>query len=295
MLICPKCDKTAVDSNHFKCTVCQYEIPKKNGVPCFSPELSEHNQGFDRRFFSELAKVEDGHFWFEGRNRVILSSMRRFFPRSGRFLEIGCGTGFVLRGIQRQFCQYQLTGSEIYTEGLKFASERLPQVQFIQFDAKRVPFISYFDGIGAFDVIEHIEEDEQVLKEIHKALKPEGAVILSVPQHMFLWSRVDEQAFHKRRYSKNELVEKVRRAGFDVVYATSFMSLLLPIMFVTRFSKRKKVADKMAEFTISRLSNRVFEWVLALECFLTSKGGISWPAGGSLVLVARKLSSRDAV
>jgi SAM-dependent methyltransferase len=295
MLISPKCESTSVNSTHFKCTACRYEIPKKNGVPCFSPELSEHNQGFDRRFFSELAKVEDGHFWFEARNRLILSSMHRFFPRSGRFLEIGCGTGFVLREIQRQFSQYQLTGSEIYTEGLKFASERLPQVQFMQFDARRLPFSSYFDGIGAFDVIEHIEEDERVLKEIHKALKPEGAVILSVPQHMFLWSRVDEQAFHKRRYSKNELVEKVRRAGFEVVYATSFMSLLLPIMFLTRFSKKKKVADEMAEFRISGVTNGILSWVLAVEYFATSTFGVTCPAGGSLLLVARKLSSPDAV
>jgi SAM-dependent methyltransferase len=288
MLICPKCAELAVDVVHFKCTACQFEIQQKDGVPCFSPELSQDNQEYDSWFFTELAKVEDGHFWFEARNRLILSSMRRFFPGSGRFLELGCGTGFVLRGIQREFPQYQLIGGEIYTEGLKFASGRLPQVQFMQLDARKLPFISYFDGIGAFDVLEHIQEDEQVLTQIHRSLKPGGQVIISVPQHMFLWSTIDDYSCHKRRYSRQELLGKVRRAGFEVVYLTSFMSLLLPLMYFTRLTKKKAGFDQIAEFKIGRATNRVLSSVLNIEYFLTTICRTRWPAGGSLVLVAKK-------
>ena len=63
-------------------------------------------------------------------------------------------------------------------------------------DARRIPFEDEFDVIGAFDVLEHIKEDEQVLVQMHRAVKSGGGIMLTVPQHMFLWSEQDVQAHH---------------------------------------------------------------------------------------------------
>lgn len=251
--------------------------------------MSMHaNEDYDPSFFSELEKVEDGHFWFEARNRLILYMISRFFKPSGKFLEIGVGTGFVLRGVQRQFPQMQLTGSEIHSEGLKYASMRLPKARLIQCDARQIPFTGEFDIIGAFDVIEHIEEDVQVLKSMHQALVPGGGVILSVPQHMSMWSAVDVQALHKRRYSRTELADKLRQAGFEVCYATSFLTLLFPLMWMARFAKRRQVDDMMAEHKVGFFFNAVFSVAMWVEFFLVRYLGISLPFGGSLVMVAKK-------
>ena len=60
--------------------------------------------------------------------------------RNNKILEIGCGTGYVLKGLEDKFINYQLVGSEIHIEGIKFAKERLQKVEFIQLDATKMPF-----------------------------------------------------------------------------------------------------------------------------------------------------------
>ncbi|HEY6044608.1 MAG TPA: methyltransferase domain-containing protein, partial [Nitrosospira sp.] len=156
-------------------------------------------------------------------------------------------------------------------------------------DARKIPFESEFDVIGAFDVLEHIEEDEKVLAQIFHAVLPGGGIILTVPQHRFLWSQQDEYACHVRRYEAEELSNKVEQAGFQVERATSFVSLLLPLMFLSRLSKRKPVEnyDPTQEFQISGLLNGILETVLDLERMII-RAGFSFPAGGSRLLIARK-------
>ena len=103
-----------------------------------------------------------------------------------------------------------VTGADIFTKGLIFAEERLQgRAHFLQLNALDLPFRKEFDVIGAFDVIEHIDDDVAALKEIHKALKPGGGILMTVPRHMFLWSAVDTTAHHKCRYSGAELRRNV--------------------------------------------------------------------------------------
>ena len=78
-------------------------------------------------------------------------------------------------------------------------------------DARRIPFEREFDVVGAFDVLEHIVEDEDVLGQMFKATRPGGGLLVTVPQHPFLWSASDEHAMHQRRYSRAELRRKVER------------------------------------------------------------------------------------
>src|SRR4030095_1631809 len=104
--------------------------------------------------------------------------------------------------------------------------------------ARRIPFRGEFDVIGAFDVLEHIKEDEEVLAQMYQATRPRGGVLLTVPQHSFLWSEVDDYSRHVRRYSASELKAKVKRAGFETLRTTSFVSLLLPVMFISRLRQR---------------------------------------------------------
>jgi ubiquinone/menaquinone biosynthesis C-methylase UbiE len=215
--------------------------------------------------------------------------LKKHFPEAKSLIEIGCGTGFVLSGIQNSFPQMNLTGSEIYVNGLDFAAKRLPNVTLFQMDARKMPFSNEFDVIGAFDLLEHIAEDELVLSEMFRSLTPRGGVLITVPQHPFLWSNADEHACHVRRYTAEELKTKVQRAGFKIERMTSFVSLLFPLMVVSRLRSKtqKETFNPIGELKINPLLNKCLESILSFERILI-KTGISFPFGGSLLLIGRK-------
>jgi SAM-dependent methyltransferase len=181
-----------------------------------------------------------------------------------------------------------LSGSELYTAGLEFASRRLPDAALYQMDCRRIPFDADFDVVCAFDVLEHVEEDQVALGEMFRSVRPGGGVIVSVPQHPWLWSAGDDYAHHKRRYRRAELVSKMRAAGFEVERVTSFVSFLLPLMAVSRSRQRDAgTYDPKAEYRSPRAVDRTMESVLETERWLIGRG-VSLPAGGSLVAVARR-------
>jgi len=157
-------------------------------------------------------------------------------------------------------------------------------------DARRIPYVNEFDTIGAFDVLEHIEEDEQVLAQIYSAVKPRGVMLLTVPQHPWLWSETDKRACHVRRYIDTDLIVKIEAAGFQVLRSTSFVTVLLPAMIVSRFFKRKTEAEEeaRAELAISPWLNSLFYGLLRIE-LAGIRMGLSFPVGGSRLVIARKI------
>lgn len=248
------------------------------------------NIGFKAGYFQRLAELEAGNFWFCARNKLILWALNQYSPKLKSFLEIGCGTGFVISAISERFSDAMILGSEYFEEGLVYARQRLPSAEFTQMDARHIPYESELDAIGAFDVLEHIEEDEIVLQQIFKALKPDGVVFITVPQHRWLWSAVDDYACHVRRYSANELHQKVCKAGFEIIRSTSFVSTLLPAMYLSRLLQRNKTnmnINDVAGLRINPILNKIFEWLLNFELALI-RIGFSLPFGGSRILVACK-------
>ena len=139
--------------------------------------------------------------------------------------------------------------------------------------------------IKKLNPVEHIENDEEALNRVQQALKSGGYLFMSVPQHRFLWSHADVIARHKRRYSRCELEKKLTSAGFEILFSSSFVSFLLPLMFISRFSQRTEY-DPKAEFCISRFANRIGMLVLYVELAMI-KAGVRFPFGGSRIVVAR--------
>src|SRR5260370_17297493 len=190
MKLCSSCDKP-FDHWTWQCPHCSYEPEKIEGHLAFAPELALESEGYEADYFARLAKIEAGNFWFRSRNRLLIWAMLRYFPQAENFLEIGCGTGFVLSGIREAFPKLILSGSEIFSEGLNFAAERLPGVELLQMDARRIPFRKEFDVIGAFDVLIHVNEDDEFLSQIYQATRRRGGILLNVPQHSCLWTEGD--------------------------------------------------------------------------------------------------------
>lgn len=273
----------------WRCRACGHLVAEQDGIPTFAPELADTISGMDPKNFEMLSKVEAEHFWFVARNELIIGLMDKFFPGARRFLEIGCGNGAVLRAVARSRNWERLVGSELHPTGLAFAKRRLPaQVELVQMDARNIPAESAFDLTGAFDVVEHIADDEAVLRGLRRATQSGGGAIITVPQHPLLWSRADDIAYHQRRYRRGELEAKLRRSGFEIVFSTSYTALLLPVMVVSRLSAKHKPGNEevVREFNLNPWVNSIFTAILRAEVRATLSG-LTWPAGGSRVVVAR--------
>ncbi|MFH1800880.1 MAG: class I SAM-dependent methyltransferase [Candidatus Omnitrophota bacterium] len=289
MKVCLSC-RAGFHSQDWSCPNCGAQAEHINGYPVLYPRSTVPEDGFKAEYFARLAGIEAANFWFRSRNRLILWAVERYFSGAENFLEIGCGTGFVLSAIKKKFPSLSLYGSDIYAEGLNCAKERAGHLSLMLMDARAIPYENEFDLIGAFDILEHVKEEELVLSQIHKSLRKGGGMLLTVPQHPFLWSRSDEAACHLRRYHAAQLKAKVEKTGFRILKMTSFVSLLLPLMILARLWEkhvRREKYDVMRSLEFNWTVDILMEKVLDFERFLVQKG-VSFPFGGSLFLIARR-------
>jgi len=290
MRLCLKCSHLW-SGGLLTCPQCSYAPSyggENNVFPIFSEEFeNEGKQFFDKTAYQRLFESEDKSFWFQARNKLVVALIKKYFPKVNSLFEMGCGTGFVLANIKKHFPAMQVSGADIYAESLSFAKQRLgDKAELYQMDGRQIPFFEEFDLICAFDVLEHIQEDEVVLLQMHKALKPGGGVVLAVPQHPSLWSETDEMACHVRRYKTNELQDKVKRAGFELLFSSSFVSMLMPLMWSVRRARKTSATTQLAP---PLFLNKLLYLVLRIEVALL-RMGIRLPFGGSRIIVARKVS-----
>lgn len=286
MKLCFVCSAPCVDDD-WKCSTCGTTPNRDSGFRELAPQLALENNGFRSEYFEQLIDIENATFWFPARNRLISLVAAPFMKSGVSFCEVGCGTGYVLAGLSRCFPSVNFSATDIYSSALKFAASRVPAAQFYQMDARSIPFSAEFDVMGLFDVLEHIEEDEAILKELHRALKPKGILLVTVPQHPSLWSQQDEFACHVRRYTRKEIHSKLRQTGFREVFTTSFVSLLFPAMYLSRrLNKEQRRYDARLQF--NRPLNALMNAVMAIE-FRLIRLGIRFPFGGSLLVAAQKI------
>ncbi len=284
---CLRCDGR-FDTADWRCPACSHAPEMRSGFPAFTAEASEGAIAYDASRFAVLAQVQDRHFWFTARNALIVWALRRQFPAARRFLEIGCGSGNVLSALSAALPQLSLEGGEAHASALRLARERVPGARLSHMDARAIPYAEEFDVVGAFDVIEHVDEDALVLRQMFAASRPGGGIVITVPQHRWLWSHRDEFAGHRRRYARRELLGKIAAAGFTAAWATSFMSLLLPLMALSRLRQREAHSfDADSELRVGAGANRVLAAAMAVERWFI-RCGASLPAGGSLLAVAHK-------
>lgn len=291
MRYCLQCS-AQISEESWTCPNCRWSPDIQDGIVILSPDIINDFNDYPEEEHDCIAQLQTTNFWFLRRNQIIVHVLNRFFPQSHNLLEIGCGTGFVLYGISQARSDMALFGAEASPTALKYAKERVKNADFAQMNVYRLPFIEEFDVVGAFDVLEHMSDDIAALKEIYRTTKNGGGIVLTVPQHPWLWSSTDDMAGHKRRYTQKELKEKVQAAGFEVLYMTSFITLLLPLMLISRLKKdRQKETDQVkCELNLPKPLNAMFNSICALELSVIKSGG-GLPIGGSLLCAAIKKAS----
>jgi SAM-dependent methyltransferase len=269
------------------CPTCGERPMEKDGLLVFASELAGGGFGDAAYAHEAIVAAEARHFWFDTRRRLVLSALQRHAQGARSLLEVGCGTGYVLEGVGHACPDLALTGTDALLASLSRVAQRLPDATLLQMDARHIPFRDEFDVLLALDVVEHIEDDRAALAEMARALRPGGVMILTVPQHTWLWSTLDEWSGHKRRYERGVLRERLVAAGLRVERLTSFSALVLPLLILARRRPQRSAFDPLAELRIAGPLNALLRLPSTLERGLIG-AGVSFPAGGSLLAVARR-------
>ena len=238
----------------------------------------------ERVVYQQMAELDDRHWWYRGRRRILAELIRREakLAPGARILEIGCGTGHnlaMLSGFGH------VDGLELDDEAAALSEKRLGRkvMRSPLPELGEVPDASY-DLVGAFDVIEHIDDDRAALAAIATKLKPGGTFVMTVPAHPWMWTAHDVANHHKRRYSKRALRALVEGSPLRLHRIGYFNSLLFPIAIAERTAAKLRGKDNGEVSLPPAPLNRALEAVFAAERYLV--GRLPLPPGLSLFAVA---------
>lgn len=189
----------------------------------------------EKSLYENIYQVEETHWWYEARRDIIFDWVKHMLlnNKMPRILDIGCGTGFNITYLH-QLGYRQVDGLDISRDALMYCKSRQLNSLTIA-SAENLPIQrSTYDVILALDIVEHIADDRQVMAEIFRILKTDGALIVFVPAYQFLWSFQDEISHHQRRYEANDLKHKVTQAGFEIKKLSYVNSFLFPVIWFGR-------------------------------------------------------------
>jgi SAM-dependent methyltransferase len=237
--------------------------------------------------FQEMMALEDTHWWFRGKRLLVDTLLSRGgLANGGRLLDVGCGTGGLLVTLA---ARSRVVGVDNAECALTFCRER--GLAVARMGGSALPFKDgSFDGCLMMDVLEHLDDEQPVLHEVRRVLKPGAVLIASVPAFRALWSQHDETFQHRRRYVRSALVAVVARAGFRVEWAsyTNF-GVFLPALAWRTLRRWTGVArDARTDFVpLPAPVNDALVFLYRWEAAFLRRGRL--PFGVSVACVARTI------
>lgn len=231
--------------------------------------------------------LEDNYWWFVARNRIVESFVKKYIKLNNDsfILDIGCGPGAMSKVISEN---YNVVGIDMSPLAVEYARKRgLNHI----YNSKLEDFDHKNYNISAaimLDVIEHIESDHKIVKDIYNLLPKDSYFIATVPAYMWLWSIHDVHHMHFRRYNRKNFQNLFLKAGFQIEYISYFNTLLFPLAALKRlwdkFSGTETVSGPVDE--VSPFVNKLFTKIFLFEKKLLET--IRFPFGVSLIAVCKK-------
>ncbi|HSS22728.1 MAG TPA: class I SAM-dependent methyltransferase [Pyrinomonadaceae bacterium] len=250
-------------------------------------------QEMQQHTYAIMRRVEQSHWWFAGRRKIIRSFVQRVISQlqaekadaALNILDVGCGTGANLEMLS-EFGNAE--GVDVSAEALSFCVDRgLDKVKLGE--AEELPYSSdSFDLVTGLDVVEHLDDDVAGLKEMRRVLRGGGRAVVFVPAFMFLWGVQDDISHHRRRYTMSSLKELMRAAGLEVerasyVNITFFAPILLGRLFMRATGVRPESENNITVGFLNGVLGKFF----GLES--VPLRWMNFPFGVSIICVAKKV------
>lgn len=285
---CPECRAGKISANSLECPQCQHgtEVDGRILVLERSPTEDYSQDGTIAQ--REVLKT---HFWFGSRAKLIGAALSRCRRSTGgtKLVEYGCSNGYVMSKLEAE--GWEVAGVDMHIEGLRNA-ETCTRGPLICGRIENVSFADPVDVVGLFDVIEHLENDTDILRHASEQLAPGGIVLVTVPAMMSLWSTFDVMLGHKRRYSRNDLVSLLKRVPLEIIDVYHAFSFGAPLLWLQRrvLKARNQLPMESRRYFMkppNPLLNRILSVLADVERWFIGLG-VPPPFGTSLVGIARR-------
>lgn len=236
--------------------------------------------------YEKMSQKENFYWWFLGRRYILSSILERYIKKekSKNILDVGCGSG----GNINFLSEFGLvTGLDPSSQAIGLAKDKgfkeliIGEIENADFKNES------FDLVTAFDVLEHLDKDALVIKEMARISK--NLVMVSVPAFSFLWNPQDKYLDHKRRYTKKTLVTLFESAGLKVLESSYFVMSAVPAILLRRFIENifhSKSKSHTFDIILPSPLNYFFVLLLKIESLLLKF--FSLPFGSSVYLIAKK-------
>ncbi len=244
------------------------------------------------REYEIMYQVEDEHWWYRGIHRLICTTLAQLHQTQGRpdwlILDGGCGTGAVAQKL-RQFGRVRAI--DLSSLALHFSRRRGLEGRLSQASVTALPFAAEtFDLAVSIDVICSVPNDQTVLAQFYRVLKPGGLLLLNLPALTWLKGQHDVAVNIVQRYNPKMLRDSLIQQGFRLEKMSFANSLLFPLVAPYRLATNWLPAGpdgpRSDVFLPSRPVNSTLGWVMGWESRLIPH--VNLPIGMSLFVVARK-------
>jgi len=246
-------------------------------------------QEMQQHTYAIMDRVEDTHWWFVGRRAILASFLQQITAKlhstrgAIRILDIGCGTGANLEMLSRFGTS---EGVDVSDDALDFCRGKGLIVQ--EGLAEKLPFEDEsFDITTALDVVEHLDDDIDGLKEMYRVTKPGGYSLIFVPAFMWLWGVQDDVSNHRIRYTRSQIVERLEKSGYSIERATyANWTFFAPILAGRTLMKLTGIKPESENNVNISALNGIFGKLFSAERFWLKR--FNFPIGVSIVVVAKK-------